>query len=120
MIIPHRTVFLPEGVVRTISKDARRTRFTTAKTAQRLASEQAYRDEKFISLSSRRLKRRKKSFYAKAQDTESQLLFVAMMFDELAKQENGALCEPTADGDTERKRREAMRSEAMEIMRTTL
>lgn len=89
MIMPHRTIFLPEGVVRTISKDARRTRFTSAKTVQRLASEQAYRDERSISLSSRRLKRRKKSLYAIAQDTESQLLFVAMIFEQLAKQENG-------------------------------
>lgn len=119
MIMPHRTIFLPEGVVRTISKDARRTRFTTARTVQRLASEQAYRDEK-SSLSSRRLERQKKSLYAKAQDAESQLLFVAMIFEQLAKQENGALCQPTANGDTERKRREAMRSEAMEIMRTIL
>ena len=118
--MPHRTIFLPECVVRTISRDARRTRFTTAKTVQRLASEQAYRDEKSILLSSRRLKRRKKSFYAKSQDTESQLLFVAMIFEQLAKQENGALCQPSANGDPERKRREAMRSEAMEIMRTIL
>lgn len=118
--MPHRTIFLPEGVVRTISKDARRTRFTTAETEQRLKFERAYRDEQSVLFSSRQLKQHKKRFEATAQDTESQLQLVAMILQQLARQENIALSQLTADGGIERNEREAMRSETMEILRTIL
>lgn len=116
----HRTIFLPEGVVRTLSKDARRTRFANAETVQRLEFEQAYRDEQSILLSSRQLKQRKKRFETTAQDTESQLQLVAMILQQLARQENIALSQLTADGGMERNERDAMRSETMEILRTIL
>lgn len=113
-------IFLPEGVVRASSNDSHRSRFTTLETEHRLTSESAWRQEKLAISSSHRLKRRTTDLHEVAHDAESVLQVVDMIFKQLAKQENAALCQPTAGDDTEWKEREKMRSEAMEIMRTII
>ena len=81
-----------EGVVRTSSNGACRLRFTTPKTEQRLASENAYSEGQSIVSSSHRLKRCTDSFHVAAQDAESQLRLGAMGFRQLAKHDCAFAC----------------------------
>lgn len=68
----------------------------------------------------RQQKQRTKRFHEAARDAENQVQLFAMIFTQLAKQENTAMAQQTAEGNTECEDREKMRLEAMEVIKSVL
>ncbi len=113
-------IALPESVVRATASHSQRTCFVTNRTQQRPEYEDAYHKERLKVLSSRRQRRRIRSFDEAARDAENQLQLFGQILAPLARQENEWLKQPAATPDGVGEEREKMRLETMEVLQTIL